>query len=262
MKTWREFFEAWTNKPLCVRSTGDEKCEDHFRSIATHISTILKLCDKDLVVDIGCDSGLVTDRVAAKVKAIVGVDFIREFVGDALKLRSSNNSHYFEADATALPFEAGSFDKGYCYNVIHNLPNKECGVRAIAELIRVCKPQSTILIGDVPDLGKRRRYLWMKCRVVFAKGSLKEKAKGIIRLILPTSLLSFVKGRILKIRPKDETGPELIWYDLSELKEIIEKQGVVCTVCSQKRGLHDYYYRSNLIIEKSENNHINERNEI
>lgn len=253
MESWREYFETWIDKPLSVRSTGDEKGEDHFSNIAIHISTLLKLSKDDTVVDVGCDSGLVTERVAGSVKRIIGIDFIGEFIINALiNPERSNNAHYIEADAKSLPFEADFFDKGYCYNMIHNLPTRECGIRVIGELIRVCKSKSTILIGDIPDLKKRYRYLLWKRLLRFRKGTLKEKAKAIAGIILPKWAKRLMKERVLKVKTTSGKGPELIWYDLEELKEIFEKQGIACKIIDQKKGLHDYYYRSNLIIEKGQ----------
>ena len=250
MRTWKEYFETWTKEPLSVRSTGDEKEEEHFVNIANHISDILELSKNDLVIDVGCNSGLVTEKVADKVYKITGIDFIEEFIKDALELKRSHNSDYIEANAESLPFEAQLFSKGYCYNMIHGLPNKDCGVRVIEELIRVCKSNSIILIGDIPDTKKKYRYLWQRRWFQFKKGTLKRKAKMLTGLILPEWAKRFIKKRGLKVITESKKGPGFIWHDLEELKKIFEKQCITCKITDQKKGLHDYCYRSNLILKK------------
>jgi SAM-dependent methyltransferase len=199
------------------------------------------------VIDVGCASGTITEEIAGYIRAIVGVDFIPGLIDDAFESRRSDNTSYICADAENLPFASNRFSKAYCYNVIHNLPNDEAGMRVIREILRVCAHGAIILIGDIPDIKKRSRYLRPNRRVTFLGSSPRQKLKMLARLLLPLRLRAFLRRLLL---PTAASGPTFVWYDLQHMKATFEHTGMTCRVIDQPEGLHDHYYRSSLLIHK------------
>lgn len=244
-RTWREYFEQWTNQPMYLRSTGDPQPETHFAAIAEHVCRSLALSEGDNVLDVGCDSGLVTEKVASRVASITGVDFIEAFIADAMRLKQAPNSHYMVADAQALPFPNKAFDKGYCYNVIHGLPDREYALRIIREMTRVCK--SVILVGDVPDVKKKGVYYRRRWQNKFVEGNVVAKARMVIAVITPCVMRRYLK-RMCGIQTCVARSPGFVWHDMNTLKRDLQKDGCECTIFAQPYPLHDWYYRSSMVL--------------
>ena len=89
------------------------------------------------VLDAGCGEGVLVDEYAARL-AIEGID--PNYESD----RVANGS------LTALPYEAGTFDRALCLDVLEHLTFEE-QPRALAELYRVLKPGGELLVS-VPNL--------------------------------------------------------------------------------------------------------------
>jgi SAM-dependent methyltransferase len=89
------------------------------------------------VLDAGCGEGVIVDEYAARL-AITGVD---------ANYASARVRH---GSVTALPFEAGSFDRALCLDVLEHLQFEE-QPRALAELFRVLRPGGELLVS-VPNL--------------------------------------------------------------------------------------------------------------
>jgi SAM-dependent methyltransferase len=89
------------------------------------------------VLDAGCGEGVLVEEFADRLR-IEGVDL--NYSSARVRLGS----------LTALPFEAGSFDRVLCLDVLEHLPFEE-QVTAIAELSRVLRADGETLIS-VPNL--------------------------------------------------------------------------------------------------------------
>jgi SAM-dependent methyltransferase len=90
------------------------------------------------VLDVGCGTGSLTFALAAhpELSAIAAVDFSPTFVAAAQGRNSDPRVTIREADAMALPFADGSFDRALALLVLHFVP--EPG-RAIAEMRRAVR---------------------------------------------------------------------------------------------------------------------------
>lgn len=256
MKTWKNYYEKWVNKPIVIRSTGEAKSDTHFENVAKNISTLLRLSPEDVVLDVGCDSGLLTQGIATKVKSLIGIDFIEGLIKDAIKNWCPSNVQYIVADAMALPFKDNIFTKVYCYNVIHNLPNHQTGTKVIEECVRVGTTKGRILIGDLPDIRKKKRfggipYRWRMFMQVFSTAPPKTKIAMFVKmpytLLIPESLKMLVRKAI----KRSSQMPSVVWYNSENLKEEFERRGLKCEVVDQKPELHGSFWRVNLILEKN-----------
>jgi 2-polyprenyl-3-methyl-5-hydroxy-6-metoxy-1,4-benzoquinol methylase len=89
------------------------------------------------VLDAGCGEGVLVEQYAGKL-AITGVD------------PNYSSSHVRQASLLELPFEAGSFDRALCLDVLEHLTYEE-QPRALRELHRVLKADGELLVS-VPNL--------------------------------------------------------------------------------------------------------------
>src|SRR5262245_25433731 len=89
------------------------------------------------VLDAGCGEGVIVDEYAERLR-ISGVD------------PNYESARVSAGSVTALPFDAGSFDRALCLDVLEHLTYEE-QPRALAELHRVLVPGGELLVS-VPNL--------------------------------------------------------------------------------------------------------------
>lgn len=247
---FRGWFRSWIDQPLSKRSTGCAAISDgDFEASAGFIDAVLAFDPAaDVVLDVGCDSAMISRLVAPRTRRFVGVDFIPEMLRDArnhvVKAGTARAPSFVAGDACGLPLRSGVFTKVYCSAVIHTLPSREHGLAAIDELIRVTAPGGRILLASVPDRAKRvaaRMRLWQQA-------SWLGKLTLPVRWATPPSLRRLAR-RILR-QPSTEL-PEFLDYDLRALRQTLDARGLACEI---RDFPPDYWNseftasRSNLII--------------
>jgi ubiquinone/menaquinone biosynthesis C-methylase UbiE len=100
--------------------------------------------DEAVVLDLGCGTGLLFDKVATKAKLLVGIDFAKRLLVEAnLRSRQFGNVFTVQADADHLPFRSDSFGAVFAFTVIQNLPMPS---QALLETTRVAIPGAWITI--------------------------------------------------------------------------------------------------------------------
>ena len=89
------------------------------------------------VLDAGCGEGVLVDEYAGRLR-ISGVD------------ANYQSGHVTTGSLMALPFDAGSFDRALCLDVLEHL-SYEDQPRALAELFRVLRPGGELFVS-IPNL--------------------------------------------------------------------------------------------------------------
>lgn len=98
----------------------------------------------DVVLDVGCGGGLAVRELAGRGVRAVGVDLDPAMVEAATQ--RFPDGEFRVADATALPFDDGSFTGYRADKVLHTLPEPEL---AVAEARRVLAPRGrAVLVGQ------------------------------------------------------------------------------------------------------------------
>ena len=95
-------------------------------------------------LDSGCGAGALAFALAPFVERVVGVDLSADLVAAGNEL-APPNCELIVGDATALPFEYGSFDIAGCMRVLHHARRPEL---VVSELARVTRPGGRILLVD------------------------------------------------------------------------------------------------------------------
>jgi ubiquinone/menaquinone biosynthesis C-methylase UbiE len=110
------------------------------------------LAEGEKVLDVGCGTGSLTFEVArANLAAeIAAIDYSPVFVEAAIRRNTDPRIKIRQADACALPFEDGAFDRALALLVLHFVP--EAG-KAVAEMRRVVRPGGVVAAAVWDHLG-------------------------------------------------------------------------------------------------------------
>jgi ubiquinone/menaquinone biosynthesis C-methylase UbiE len=114
--------------------------------------TLMGIQSGDRVLDVGCGPGTDTLALAQLVGGsgqVVGVDYDEEMIVEADKAAAEANVgpnvKHAQADASALPFESGTFDSCRSERLFQHLRHPG---EALSEMVRVTKPGGRIVVLD------------------------------------------------------------------------------------------------------------------
>ncbi|MDT7041209.1 methyltransferase domain-containing protein [Candidatus Nitronereus thalassa] len=102
------------------------------------------------VLEVGCGSAPLLQAVAESFSPtrVVGIDMslnrLQFFRSN--QQHTGSTAHVLSANAYALPFPSGRFDVVYCRFLLEYL---ESPLRAIEEMVRVCRPNGRIILQDL-----------------------------------------------------------------------------------------------------------------
>jgi ubiquinone/menaquinone biosynthesis C-methylase UbiE len=118
--------------------------DERAAALAERVRRFLVLRGDERALDAGAGAGALALVLAPHVREVVAVDVVPELLEEARK-RAPENMEVVEADATALPFPADSFDLSGTLRTLHHVARPEL---VIAELARVTRQGGTILVVD------------------------------------------------------------------------------------------------------------------
>ena len=225
---WGAWFAGWRSQPLTRRSTGyHDLPAEYFASAADFIAASLHLDrEADAVLDVGCDSAMVSRLLVDRCRQFTGVDFIPGMLADAREVTRTHATRapwFVASDGRRLPFRTASFSKAYCSAVIHTLPSREDGLAVVRELVRVCRPNGQVLVASVPDVRKR----WAGRREALRQASWLRRPLLIGYWLLPATVTAIVKRAVG--RPRHDPMA-FLEYDLAEMARSLEAAGHRCHV--------------------------------
>lgn len=111
---------------------------------ARRLGELLRPRGDERALDVGTGAGAFALALASLVREVVGLDIVPELLARARE-RAPANAEFVLGDATALPFDSGSFDLATSARTLHHTPRPE---RVLAELTRVLRPGGTMLVLD------------------------------------------------------------------------------------------------------------------
>ncbi len=110
---------------------------------------LLKPRENEVVLDVGCEEGYITNKIGNKTK-VVGIDISSYSLKEAKKSLGKNpNVLLVLGDANNLPFKKGIFDKIICSEVIEHIPTPE---KTLTEVKRVCRDDGSIIVSVPNDM--------------------------------------------------------------------------------------------------------------
>jgi ubiquinone/menaquinone biosynthesis C-methylase UbiE len=109
----------------------------HLHLDEAEVETVAPLVAGREVLEVGCGTGLILQRLARIAKRAVGVDLSPGMLAKA----RARGLEVVEADATALPFPDASFDAAVSFKVLAHVPD----IRgALSEMARVVRPGGVV----------------------------------------------------------------------------------------------------------------------
>lgn|SRR5690554_357023 len=105
------------------------------------------------VLEVGCGTGLIMNRIAGRTKRTVGIDISHGMLQQA----AARGLDVAQADVTALPFEDNSFDVVYSFKVLAHVRDIDTAMR---EMARVTRPGGQLILEFYNP--KSLRYLAKK----------------------------------------------------------------------------------------------------
>jgi SAM-dependent methyltransferase len=139
------------------------------------------------VLSVGCGPGVILDAVFRLHPSITatGIDISPKRVEEAIQRNRENpRLKFIQGDAQTMRFAPDSFDLVYTRMLLQYLREKE---RAVAEMVRVCRPGGTVLLQDLDG-----QLLWH-----YPEDPLMQRAvEKVLAALAPTGFDPFV-GRKL-----------------------------------------------------------------
>ena len=105
---------------------------------------IVSLSRNNLVLDIGCGTGLLFPYIADRVQLLIGIDISQKLLKKAKTHKKHYpNTHILLADADHLPFQNKTFNAIFAITFLQNIPNPST---TLQEIKRVSKETSTMVV--------------------------------------------------------------------------------------------------------------------
>ncbi|MFC1786443.1 flippase-like domain-containing protein [Halobacteriota archaeon] len=199
-----------------------------------------KIGQNELILDMGCGSGVISRKCTEFGGKVVGFDLSRPGVLYA-RSRGNEKTNFIVADAQNLPFKPHTFDVAILGNIIEHVPEPE---RMIAEVSGILKPGGRVSI-TMPNsnslwslieffwdhFGKGRNYAEQHLRI-FSPKELKELLKDNDVNVYHVSTL-FVLSPFIAL-----LNSERLLALLQGLEKRLELLGVGCDIliCGRKEG--------------------------
>jgi ubiquinone/menaquinone biosynthesis C-methylase UbiE len=110
------------------------------------------VADGEKILDVGCGTGSLTFALvqAADLGEIAAIDYSPVFVEEAIRRNTDPRIKIRQADACALPFGGGTFDRALALLVLHFVPEAD---KAVAEMRRVVRSGGVVAAAVWDHLG-------------------------------------------------------------------------------------------------------------
>jgi SAM-dependent methyltransferase len=132
--------EPWLTSSFNVHeAAGYEQLMGRWsQKLAPPFIDFVGLADGEKILDVGCGTGSLTFALgrSANLAEIAAIDYSPVFVEEAIRRNTDPRIKIQQADACALPFQDGIFDRALALLVLHFVP--ETG-KAVAEMRRVVR---------------------------------------------------------------------------------------------------------------------------
>ncbi len=117
----------------------------------------IQIRKSDLVLDVGCGTGLLFRNIEDCVEFLVGLDISRRLLKKALcKSRDSPKIFLVRADADYLPFADEVFDKVFTITVLQNMPDVNA---TLHEIIRIAKRDAHFIVTGLKKSFAKEQFL-------------------------------------------------------------------------------------------------------
>ena len=107
----------------------------------------------DQILDAGCGNGRNLKWFYQSDFEIYGADTNKERLNSCKDLYPKQKDNFIEASVEQMPFESNSFDHVICIAVLHFANDLNHYLRMFEELLRILKPQGSLIIRTATNIG-------------------------------------------------------------------------------------------------------------
>lgn len=112
-------------------------------------------------LDVGCGTGMLSDRIAAHVENLVGLDISGQMLKQAKKrAKRFQNVHLVLGDADHLPLRDGTMDHVFAVTLVQNMPDPRA---TLAEMKRVAKNHATLVVTGLKRVFSEDEFFKLLC---------------------------------------------------------------------------------------------------
>ena len=163
MKTQAQtYYDAFSEGYDARRHQGYHAMLDELES-----ELVLRYCAGRHVLDAGCGTGLILDRVQPEVRSVVGMDLSMGMLHKARTRVAAATRGLVHGSLTDLPFGDDSFDAAFSFKVLAHVPDIK---KALRELARVVRPGGHLILEFYNPLSVRGLLWKLKRPGLVAKG--------------------------------------------------------------------------------------------
>lgn len=218
------------------RYPEDKGSEKH---IFLDIVKKLNLKKKEIVLDIGCGYGdLVRKMIKLSYKKNIQLTLcdIKKIISKIkLNIKIKKNIKFIEQNFQNHNFKNRKYDKILIYSVIHYIDKPKLFVN---KAFRLLKKDGCILIGDLPNIDKKYRFL----KSSFGKKFEKDRIKRFDINKLTKNYNSFLKNTKQNLKINDNF---ILW-----VKQTFSKKKAKVLILKQPNKLPYCYTREDILIKK------------
>lgn len=113
----------------------------------------------ELILDVGCGTGLLFDHVANETDGIVGLDFSKKCLLQAkerTRNKSLRNVQLILADADNMPFHNEVFNTVFAMTILQNMPSPS---ETLAEIKRVSRNDALFVVSGMKKIFTKESFV-------------------------------------------------------------------------------------------------------
>jgi SAM-dependent methyltransferase len=150
-------FHHW----YCRSSVWKRRIETELMPWALNGATLL-----EPALEIGPGPGITTEYLRARVQSLTALERDAVLANHLGQRFRRTNVRVIEGDATAMPFENGSFRGVFCFTMLHHVPSAALQDRLVAEAFRVLAPGGVFLGTDSRMSLRMKLFHWFDTMVI------------------------------------------------------------------------------------------------
>ncbi len=221
---WIAFWDNRADIESDFRATGRGGMDEiGFLHTVREVILTLGLQRDDVVIDIGCGTGLISLAMSPLVAAIKGIDLSPKLVERACNnLQCVDNVAFYEGSITETGETDSSYTKVLAYSVLQYLDGEDAVRQACTEVARVLVPGGRGLLAANPDPARRALY---EKRVI--ENTPKDKQKESLALL-----------------------DHVLWVPPQRMESLARESGLEAKATPISPRIWQHFYMYNLVVTK------------
>jgi ubiquinone/menaquinone biosynthesis C-methylase UbiE len=150
LNSWGKKRSVANRYNITSKSYDEQYAQEQVAKYCAAQKVLSPSCGGDVVLDVGCGSGLFFSYVADKASLVIGVDISHNLLLKAkVHTKTFCNVHIIQADADYLPFKNVFFDMLYAFTMLQNMPSPK---QTLLEFKRQTKNDGKLVITGLKKI--------------------------------------------------------------------------------------------------------------